>query len=112
MAMRLPGPKRAESLAKIREEFRRNASEHDSTRIEELLKHANSTLGYLKIVTPKRVTEQAGRTTIVFGDPSRPTKAVSNWTGSNMDPDSVSRHFQSLKRAGFSNNFSVNRGLF
>lgn len=30
--------------------------------------------------------------------------AMSNWTSSNLDPDMVRRHSQSLKRAGFTSN--------
>ena len=34
-------------------------------------------------------------------------RPVSNWTGSNMDPDSVKRHWHTLKRAGFKNHQHV-----
>ncbi len=40
-------------------------------RIAELLKNANSTLGYIKIITPKDSSSgQSGRTRIVFGSNS------------------------------------------
>eukprot|EP01039_Chlorochromonas_danica_P000888 gene887-969_t len=110
-ASRLPANKREESLKRIREEFRKNSQEHNPEQVAEMLKFASSTLGYLKIVTPRSVKEQRGHTRIVFGDASNPSKAVSNWTGSNMDPDSVSRHYRSLKRAGFTDNKSA-KGFF
>lgn len=114
VAARLPAAKRADQIQMIKLEFRRNHQEHDPARIDELLKRANSNLGYLRIVTPRRAAEQQGVTRIVFGDadPARPAKAVSNWTGRNMDPDSVKRHYNSLKRAGFSDNRSVKGALF
>ena len=76
---------------------------------------ANSALGYLKIVTPKSShgKKQEGKTTVTFGE-SKYTdngKAVSNWTGKNMDPDSVKRHQNTLKRAGFKNNSDA-KGFF
>jgi hypothetical protein len=110
-AKRLPKLKKDESIRKIQEEFRKNSNEHNPERIEELLKYANSTLGYLKIVTPKRLKDQTGHSKIVFGDDSKINKAVSNWTGNNLDPDSVSRHYRSLKRAGFKDNSSA-KGIF
>lgn len=80
-ASRLPKDKKADSVSRIRQEFRQHSAVHDANRIEELLKHAQSTLGYLKIVTPRRSYEQQGATKVVFGDPTAPQKAVSNWTG-------------------------------
>lgn len=110
-AGRLPAPKREDSIRRIKEEFRKHSTESDAKRIEDLLKHASSTLGFLKIVTPKYPNEQSGPSRVVFGDSSRPSRAVTNWTGSNMDPDSVSRHYRSLKRAGFTDNKSA-KGIF
>ena len=39
-------------------------------------------------------------------------KAVSNWTGKNMDPDAVARHYAGLKRAGFKDNTHAKGGFF
>lgn len=96
------------------------------------MEKAQSTLGYLKIVTPRRVSDgQAGVTRTVFGstDPSavNPRKAYSNWTGNeayfrrtvsfddesgnNLDPDSVSRHYHGLRRMGFRDNAHA-KGIF
>ena len=110
-----PLQKRAEVLASVQKEFRRSANETSEEKIEELLSKANSSLGYLKMITPRTRAnnKESGRTRIVFGgDGPREGKAVSNWTGSNMDPDQVKRHYNGLKRAGFSDNRSVVGDLF
>lgn len=115
-----PESKRLETLSQIKHEFRNHSSEDSDSRVEELLKKANSSLGFLKMITPRsrRSESSTGHTKITFGgDGSNKSRAgaknvVSNWTGSNMDPDSVSRHYQGLKRAGFSDNRSVVGDLF
>jgi hypothetical protein len=111
LAKRLPEEKRSTSIEQIRMEFRRNSDESDPSRVEDMLKKANSSLGYLKIVTPKERNNQSGVTKIVFGNQSKISKAVSNWSGSNLDPDSVARHYRSLKRAGFRDNAHA-KGFF
>lgn len=111
----LPAAKRAQSIAQIREGFRSAKGVNDPKEIQILLEKANSSLGYLKIITPRSAQSkpQTGKTTIVFGegDNLKPGRAVSNWTGSNMDPDSVRRHNQQLKRAGFKSNAHM-KGIF
>jgi hypothetical protein len=108
--------KRSDTIKTIKKEFRLYKNETNIETINELLVKANSSLGYLKIITPKNRTfsKQTEHFNIKFGDkdnsPSR--KAVSNWHGSNMDPDQVKRHYNGLKRAGFTDNASVNKGLF
>ena len=83
----------------------------------ELLKVAHQKLGYLKIVTPRRVgdeleEEEAGGTRRYVvqdgivkelggaGIDAR-GKAVSNWGAGNMDPDSVARHESLMRRFRF-----------
>ena len=88
----------------------------DPDRVQELIKKANSTIGYLKIITPRTSRRkddvQQGATTIVFGEGGKlGPKAVTNWHGGNMDPDSVKRHYQGLKRAGFKSNADA-KGIF
>ena len=110
-----PEEKRVEVLDSVRREFRRSVTETNEEKIEELLNKANSSLGYLKMITPRSRAhnKDSGRTRIVYGeDGPREAKAVSNWTGKNMDPDSVKRHYNGLKRAGFSDNRSVVGDLF
>lgn len=114
LAKNLPAASRQESIAKIQAEFRRNTAESDPEQVQKLIKHAESSLGYLKIVTPRTTSNsQSGHTKIVFGsaDNKSTQKAVSNWTGKNMDPDAVKRHYQGLKRAGYKNNSDA-KGFF
>lgn len=112
-----PQNKRHDAIERIRKEFRKNKSESIEENIDKMLEKAQSSLSYLKIITPKGLLKsntQAGVTKIVFGDNNESStgrKAVSNWTGSNMDPDSVSKHYQNLNRAGFRDN-SHAKGLF
>jgi hypothetical protein len=114
LARQLPAAKRGQSVSEIREQFRANMGSA-SEDVAKLLEKANSSLGYLKIVTPRGRQAQGGVTKLVFGaaaggsDPGR--KAMTNWTGSNMDPDSVKRHQNILKRTGFKNNAEA-KGLF
>lgn len=114
LAKSLPLKTRQDSILKIKAEFRKHSHEVNPDEVHKLIKHAESTLGYLKIVTPKSSSSQSGRTKIIFGtaDNLTTTKAVSNWTGNNMDPDAVKRHYQGLKRAGYRNNSEAKGGFF
>ena len=83
-----------------------------------MINKANSSLGYLKIITPKKRTIQDisnnGITKITFGkqiENESKSKPISNWSGSNMDPDSMKRHYNSLNRAGFKDNKQA-KGIF
>lgn len=111
-AARLPSKQRIDTVKMIKEGFRKDMDELDPDVRRELLEKAQSSLGYLKIVTPKRVTDKADEPSRFTGGTQRPGRAVSNWTGSNMDPDSVKRHFNGLKRAGFKGNKDVVGPMF
>ncbi len=104
-----------------------------------LLDKASSTLGYLKMVTPRRgpaapaeatagPTDQEGggesgddgRVRLVYKNgeglidgeaEARDRARYSNWHGGNLDPDSVSRHQHQLSRAGFRDNAHA-KGVF
>lgn len=101
------------------------------------MEKASSTLGYLKMVTPKRRigsaadassgdseeggTGTGGRTYLVYKDGEgrvseeamrREKAAYSNWDGSNMDPDAVRRHQHQLSRMGFRDNTHAKGGIF
>ncbi len=109
LAKQLPSTNQVDTVAKIKLEFRKNAVESDPEIVKKLLDHANSSISYLKIVTPRQSNRyQTGHTRIIFRNGVDAgiggSKAVSNWTGKNLDPDSVKRHFNGLKRAGFRNN--------
>lgn len=113
LAKTLPKDKRQQTIDQIRTQFRSNSSENDQEKVKKLLEQAQSSLGYLKMVTPRQFGSQAGVTRIVFGENNgKVTKAVSNWTGKNLDPDSIRRHYNSLKRAGFKDNGHAKGGFF
>ena len=93
-----PIAKREETIQQIRTEFRASREVDNEQEVEKLLNKANSSLGFIKMITPRTRAKdegQSGRTRLVFGaggDKSRvgsKGSVVSNWTGSNMDPDSV-----------------------
>ena len=107
-----PEKKRLDALHSIRSQFREHAGEEDKDKVAELLTKANSSLGYIKMISPKTrgigSEQQSGRTRITFGGSGeKKGKVVSNWTGSNMDPDQVAKHYNQLQRAGFTDNKSV-----
>ena len=119
MSATIPDPKaRTQSQQQIREQFRRNQEESDHTKIQELLKRASSNLGYIKMISPKvksgTQSESGGVTRLTFGTNKQNTgrKPVSSFTGSNLDPDMVARHYAGLKRAGFRDNYHAKGGLF
>ncbi len=113
LAKSMPKEKRQQTIDEIRKQFRANSSEFDQEKVKKLLEQAQSSISYLKMVTPKQQGSQSGVTRIVFGngDNGRSSKAVSNWSGKNLDPDSVRRHYNGLKRAGFRDN-SHAKGIF
>ena len=90
-----------------------------SIRVAALLQKADSSLGYLRIITPKSSRGQVGVTKIIGKSPFESMndidksnfRPLTNWTGKNMDPDSVRRHNISLKRAGFKDNTHA-KGFF
>ena len=127
-----PEKKRVDTLQTLKAQWRDHAHEEDPAAVQALLAKANSSLGYLKMISPKvfrtpvpdktvdsdssgerggetQTTRQSGRTRIVFGSggEKKTYKVESNWTGANMDPDQVARHYNQLKRAGFTDNRSV-----
>ena len=113
-----------------------NLTRPPKNRVSKLLEQASSTLGYLKMVTPKRRIGTAadtssgdseegeatgGRTYLVYKDGEgrvseeamrREKAAYSNWDGSNMDPDNVRRHQHQLSRMGFRDNTHAKGGIF
>ncbi|EWM23165.1 hypothetical protein Naga_100043g17 [Nannochloropsis gaditana] len=98
------------------------------------MEQASSSLGYLRMITPKRWkslhtgdsdamggAKSAGRTYIVYKDGGgsvsreplpREKSAYSNWDGSSMDPDAVRRHQHQLRRMGFRDNTHAKGGIF
>jgi hypothetical protein len=76
----------------MREGFRKNAGEIDPVKIAAALQSANSSIGYVKMMTPKHLQKSSGGssedgvTRIIIGDQAstRGRSPMSNWTGANM----------------------------
>lgn len=112
--------KRAAVLAQARAElvFARDVS--DEAELAKRLKLFEDKVAFLRMQTPKVGLSQTGRSRVVYrrdgtkddgrGTP-RDKARHTNWDGSNMDPDSVARHFHGLKRAGFTSNAHA-KGFF
>ena len=123
MVRQVPAKKRYEMLNQIRSEFRGNATESSPERVSELIKKAQSSMSYIKVITPRTRSSgpQDGVTKLVFNGNGSSTsdgtskassfKPITNWTGSNINPDSLARHNASLKRMGFRDNAHA-KGLF
>lgn len=108
--------------AEVRSGFR-SALENGET-IESRLKAAQDKLAFLRIssVMPRRKTagESSGKWIYKNGERLENVggtirdaagRVVSSYDGSNLDPESVSRHRKNLKRAGFVNNLHA-KGFF
>ena len=107
------------TLKMIRDAFRRTENSNLSTNeIENLLTKAQSNVSYLKMITPRtKLHSDAGEYKIINNcttnnNNNSKSRVHSNWTGSNLDPDSVTRHNALLKRAGFMNNSHAKGGMF
>ena len=103
-------------IQQIRQGFRNSLNVTDPSELQKTIEKANSTLGYLKMVTPKSCSNQVGTFRKVYiksscDDIVGGKKAVTNWHGGNLDPDSRARHFKQLERAGFKNNAHA-KGIF
>jgi len=100
-------------------------------RIRELLAVAQSKLGYLRVITPRRADDddalrEGGLRRYVVadghvvevdaasggGDGGRGGGAVKNWGPGNVDPDSLRRHEALMKRYRFEDRAGVPRGPF
>ena len=81
--------------------------------MSEAIQQAFSSLSYLKMITPKSSWKEGegGITRLVIGSDDKKGRVVTNWHGKNLDPESVSRHKHTLKRAGFMNNRHA-KGVF
>ena len=109
-AARLPAPDAATTVHQIRAAFRAGAAgATDAASVEAALATAASKLGYLRMVTPRdggeggatRYVVRNGEVVEAGGGGARPPRATSNWSGTNLDPEAVSRHQRSLERFRF-----------
>lgn len=112
--------KREKSMAELRREFRRPLGETET--VDQRLKKANDRFSFLRMTTPKPLTEKRsgfyvqdkdGKLVEAGQATSRDSngRVVSNWNGKNLDPDQIKRHKAGLKRAGFVNNLHA-KGVF
>lgn len=79
---KLPNNERKNTLIQIKSEFHKNKNISDDKDIEKLLNKAESSLGYLKMITPKSKGQSSEPYHRVFGKGSDVPikKAVTNWT--------------------------------
>ena len=121
LVRRLPEKQQTGAWSQLREGYRKNADESDPEKISNLIEEAGKKIAFLRIVTPKASSNQSGVTRWVYSKgerdengeatPRKTRQVVSNFDGGNLDPCSVKRHNQQLKRAGFVNNLHA-KGLF
>ena len=106
-----------QQLQELREAFRKPTDEPLETR----LKQASDKLSFLRITTSipprgrvsgKWVYKDGSRLEVVEGTlRDGKGKALSSFDGTNLDPESVTRHRKHLKNLGFSNNLHA-KGFF
>jgi hypothetical protein len=118
LIQRLPEKQAPVAWKQLRNDFRRSNREGEST--SDRMQRAGEQIAYLRIVTPKeRPSNQSGRWVYKDGERIEGGKGTSmtggrvhsNWDGNNLDPCSVKRHNQTLRRAGFRNNLHA-KGIF
>ena len=118
LIQRLPEKQVDMARKQLRSDFRRDSRQGET--INDRIQRAGEQIAYLRIVTPKeRPSNQSGRW--IYKDGQRieggkgskraGDRVHSNWDGKNLDPCSVKRHVQGLKRAGFRNNLHA-KGIF
>ena len=122
LVRQLPEKQQPRAWNELREGYRKNANETCPEKITQHIEEAGKKIAFLRIVTPKKATNQSGVNPWVYrssGEKDAEGKAtvrkshrvVSNFDGSNLDPCSVKTHNQQLKRMGFANNLHA-KGLF
>jgi len=120
LIQRLPEKQVPMARNQLRGDFRREFRDGETT--SDRMQRAGEQIAYLRIVTPKdRASNQSGRwlykdgERIEGGQGSNSItgggRVHTNWDGSNLDPCSVKRHNQTLRRAGFKNNLHA-KGIF
>jgi hypothetical protein len=109
----------ASVVDELRSKFRAPLETNDS--LDDRLKKAESRLSFLRMSTPKRRSRgESGKWIYKDGERLEAVdgtlrdgagRVVSNWSGNNLDPQSVSTHRKQLKRVGFQNNLHA-KGFF
>jgi hypothetical protein len=104
--VRLLGPKKqAEALPQLRSEFKEHKSESDAGKIQDLIKHGESKLGFLKMIAPRkgRVFGTTGKFVMKDGElvPGNSQKEALYFTDKRIDPADYERHVRLLRRQHF-----------
>jgi hypothetical protein len=119
---RLPKHQQPAAFSELRLGFRENANAEKSD-IPNLLQAAEKKASFLRIMTPKKRSQESGGTTTYLyrkngemeeggkGTKIKTGKVHTNWDGRNLDPCSVKRHYAGLRRGGFVNNLHA-KGIF
>ncbi|GKY96163.1 hypothetical protein MPSEU_000576300 [Mayamaea pseudoterrestris] len=111
------------SLTELRTKFRTPVTTDDT--LEDRLKQAESRLAFLRMTSGRRrkVNSSSNNTgKWIYKDGERlenvngtlrdgQGRVVSNWSGSNLDPESMTTHRKQLNRMGFKNNAHA-KGFF
>jgi hypothetical protein len=119
LVKRLPENSYENGWQELRTSFRKPLASGEE--LDNRLKAADDRMSFLRMITPKeKGSNQSGRWVYKDGkrveDQSATTRdangrVISNWDGKNLDPCSVTRHNQQLRRAGFVNNAHA-KGFF
>ncbi|OWZ21099.1 putative mitochondrial protein [Phytophthora megakarya] len=107
LAQSLPEPKRQTSLEQIRREFRGHKDVTDPREVSAMIQRAQSSLGYLKIVTP-RSESNTGVRRYIYRNGQRVDAAEfevkgeenARWKTQDMEAG-LKRHHQLLRRQHF-----------
>eukprot|EP00934_Nitzschia_sp_Nitz4_P009333 Nitzschia sp. Nitz4//scaffold166_size90379//65337//65756//NITZ4_005066-RA/size90379-processed-gene-0.63-mRNA-1//-1//CDS//3329538223//9323//frame0 len=121
----LPEKQQGSGWTELRGGFRKPLASGET--LESRLQDADRRLSFLRMITPKDKASSTSASTMrggtwVYKDGQRLEnksgtlrdangRVVSNWDGKNLDPCSVKRHQQQLRRAGFVNNAHA-KGFF
>lgn len=119
VARTMPESQRVGVLAQARSELSFFRDVTDANEISRLVKVFEDKVAFARMTSPKRSVAAKARTRIVYGKNGqklevgtpRDKAKYTNWDGANPDPDSVSRHYHGLRRAGFKDNAHA-KGFF
>jgi len=101
----LPAAEQQQALADIRAGFRKNITDTSEAEIDKLLHAGREKLSYLKIVTPRRPSGQAGKTSFILDKDGTFHEGSAGVAGrtlrAGLDSDDLARHRHLLERQHF-----------
>lgn len=107
------------NLSQLRSEFRKPLALNEE--LKDRLQHAESRLSFIRMTTVKNnSTGKTGKWIYRNGEKLEAVngtlrdssgRVVSNWSGNNLDPESVTTHRKQLRRMGFKGNAHA-KGFF